>query len=1046
MNMRLRNSAVVVSLLSGIGVVTGALAADPSRFQSLPIERDAKAPAFVPRSIDSTPTKVVVFLAGDDVATVQRKVGRPLTRTEKETVISTLSADHGAMRPAIEARGGRVMGSYQSAMNGIKVEIAKNRIDSLRSIPGVVDIKPVGIYQRNNTTSVPFIGAPAVWQLPGRVQGQGVKIAIVDSGVDYTHANFGGPGTVAAFQAAKATSTAAANPAFFGPAAPKVKGGIDLVGDDYNAAAAAGSAALVPHPDANPLDCGGHGSHVAGTAAGLGVKGDGTTYRGPYTAAAYTPGAFNIGPGVAPLADLYAVRVFGCSGSTDVVADAIDWAVRNGMDVISMSLGSDFGNADNSESVAISHAIDAGVLVVAASGNAGPIPYITSAPGATAGTISVAATDATAAYPFASLTLSNGSTINVQDSNGAPITDGANLAVVVLRNANGTVSLGCNEAEYDKTRNGGIDITGKLVVTLRGTCARVYRAGAGQHYGAAAVAMINSTAGYPAYEGPIPGGDPTTNPFETVTIPFLGALASDSAKLAGPTGGPAPASAVLRNAGNLANVGFERVASFSSAGPRLGDSVLRPGVTAPGVSTVSTAVGTGNGFIAMSGTSMATPHVAGVAALVRQVNRAWSLEDQRSAVVQTASPALMKDYSPNLEGSGLVQTLAAVNTQAVVRTPDDSVSFGYADLLKDYNGTRQLTVHNESPKAVQFNVSVTKVVGPTEVTVTVPPTVVVNAKSNAVFPVSLSVPAGSVGGTHDPVTGACCQFQQVGGYITLTPSNSRLNGGASLTVPYYLVARSRSNLTTSAASLSPGAASNVALANAGGVIAATPDFYSLGLLSPQPQGVQYADTRAVGVQANPTTTAGKPDSLLVFAVNTFNRFSNAAGYMEWDISIDTTGAGTPNYVLVGYNGAAFTTAAGAQNVPVAALIRLSDGAVTALRLADAATDNSTVLLPVLASELGLTAASPRFTYTEAHFGPNGTSGEMPGQGAFNAFSPAMTVSGGGTIAPNGAGSAAVTIDSVEAGRTAPLGLMIVAADNASGAGQALVVPVRAASR
>ena len=103
---------------------------------------------------------------------------------------------------------------------------------------------------------------------------------------------------------------------------------------------------------------------------------------------------------------------------------------------------------------------------------------------------------------------------------------------------------------------------------------------------------------------------------------------------------------------------------------------------------------------------MATPHVAGVAALVKQANPTWSVADLRAAVVQTASPTLMQDYPPRNEGAGLVQVLAAVTTQAVVRMPDESVSFGFADLLNDFSATKQVTVHNAGPKAVQFNIAV----------------------------------------------------------------------------------------------------------------------------------------------------------------------------------------------------------------------------------------------------------------------------------------------------------------------------------------------------
>src|SRR5258708_3719105 len=428
------------------------------------------------------------------------------------------------------------------------------------------------------------------------------------------------------------------------------------------------------------------------------------------------------------MAQLYAVRVFGCAGSTSVVSEAIDWAVDNNMDVISMSLGANFGAADNSDSEAVSNASAAGILVVAASGNAGSAPYITSAPASSEGAISAAATDATAGYPGATLVLTPGGSITVQNSNAGIFTNGTSLQVVVLRNPDHSVSLGCNEAEYDSTRTGGTSIAGKLVVTLRGSCARVYRAGAGQKYGAAAVAMINNAAGYPVFEGDIPGGDPAANPFAPVTIRFFGARgapATDGNLVA------SAASEVENSAGIIPNPGFELAASFSSSGPRYGDSALKPSTTAPGVSVVSTFMGTGTGGIAESGTSMATPHVAGVAALVKEANRSWSIDDLRAAVVQTSSPAMMKDYSPRREGGGAAQALPATSTQAVVRGADNAASFGFVDLLQDFHGNRTVTVHNNGNKAIVFGITTTKVAGTPAASLSTPSSVTVGARSDA---------------------------------------------------------------------------------------------------------------------------------------------------------------------------------------------------------------------------------------------------------------------------------------------------------------------------
>ena len=151
----------------------------------------------------------------------------------------------------------------QSAYNGVQATIPADAVDAVAALPNVVGIHAARTYTIDNAVSVPYLGVPQVWQNTGYT-GEGIKVAIIDTGIDYTHANFGGPGTVEAYQAANAAETEAADPALFGPNAPRIKGGWDFVGDDYNA----NEDGSVPKPDANPLDCNGHGSHVAGTTGG----------------------------------------------------------------------------------------------------------------------------------------------------------------------------------------------------------------------------------------------------------------------------------------------------------------------------------------------------------------------------------------------------------------------------------------------------------------------------------------------------------------------------------------------------------------------------------------------------------------------------------------------------------------------------------------------------------------------------------------------------------------------------------------------------------
>ena len=132
--------------------------------------------------------------------------------------------------------------------------------------------------------------------------------------------------------------------------------------------------------------------------AGFGVLGNGQTYTGPYNATTVSSNNWLVGPGVAPKADIYSVKIFGCNGPTNEVIDAIEWAVDNNMDVINMSLGSPFGSPDSPDAVAAENAAHDGVIVVASSGNEGSNAYMTGDPASGNDVISVAAKDPTSSF------------------------------------------------------------------------------------------------------------------------------------------------------------------------------------------------------------------------------------------------------------------------------------------------------------------------------------------------------------------------------------------------------------------------------------------------------------------------------------------------------------------------------------------------------------------------------------------------------------------------------------------------------------------------
>src|SRR5882724_3903604 len=282
-----------IRALGALALLFGVLGSSNSgavRPEPVAEDADLVTPVWTPLGVSNAPVTVVVQLTGDSVAEQQGNAGRRLERDEKDRIKGSLKSQQDGLRGSIESLGGTVVAHYQSAYNGIKVRIAHDRANELAALPGVVAVRPLQLMKPDNVRGVPLIGTPAVWQSLA-LHGEGVKIAIIDTGIDYTHANFGGPGTAAAYTAAHARETLPADPRLFGPSAPRVKGGTDLVGDSYNANPTAATYQPIPHPDPNPLDCPaatsgtvGHGSHVAGTAAGSGVLSNGATYTGPYNA------------------------------------------------------------------------------------------------------------------------------------------------------------------------------------------------------------------------------------------------------------------------------------------------------------------------------------------------------------------------------------------------------------------------------------------------------------------------------------------------------------------------------------------------------------------------------------------------------------------------------------------------------------------------------------------------------------------------------------------------------------------------------------------
>ncbi|HEV7357888.1 MAG TPA: S8 family serine peptidase [Steroidobacteraceae bacterium] len=981
-------------------------------------------------AVDRTPVTVVAILAGDSVANAQEKAGRRLTREEKGAIKAQRVREQSASWGSIESAGGHVIGTFQSALNGLKVSIPRNQVSLLRQAAGVVDVLPVRTYNLSNVVSVPRIQAPIAWSGADGVRGEGVKVAIIDTGIDYTHANFGGPGTVAAYQAALATDTLPADPTMFGPTAPKVKGGIDLVGDAYNANGTGD--ALVPHPDPNPLDCNSHGSHVAGTAAGLGVLSNGSTYQGPYDQTTDINNQFTIGPGVAPRADIYSIRVFGCAGSTNVVVDAIEWAVDNDMDVVNMSLGSDFGPGDTADAKAADDAVKGGVVIVSAAGNAGDILYSIGSPGSGVKGIAVAASareafDRTAILGLPALPVPGPAAMNITalNANNATWSSPETLSVVVLRNTDGTVSLGCDPAEYVHA-----NVQGKIAVVQRGVCARVARAIFGQQAGAAAVVMINNAASLPQFEGEITV-DPDNGLQFRVTIPFFGVKGlastpgSDGFALVQRDG-----MAINLTEGTAIQTGM---ASFSSTGPRSPDSRLKPDITAPGTAIVSTGMGTGNQALIDSGTSMATPHITGTAALAIQAHPKWKPNAIKSAIINSGSPAGLSDYSARRAGSGFVNAAGVVGTQAIAFADADetTMNFQMAELSSDFSKTQTITVKNDGPTPVSFAVTVERKAGSPHTVTLGTSHITVGARSHGSVDVTLQVPVATAGNSDT--------FRDVAGLVTFTPTTSTSNHGYALRVPYYLVPRVTANVDAKLSLKNKATQGVVALTNQGSPIAATADFYAWGLQG-QNNGLRQLDLHAAGVQSFPD---GQGDAMVVFAINTFKGWSTPE-LQEFDVLIDVDGDGMADFDVFSIDiGRLIGPNFLATGEMVAVIENLKTKGLVVDFDAFAPTNSGTILLPVLASDIGVTTANPRFSYTVESFDEfSNDQDSFPTSAKFNAFSSAVSTGDFETVAPNAAIGVTVTVNPAELAVTPPLGFMIVSQDNKNGAQEVNLLSVK----
>ena len=579
---------------------------------------------------------------------------------------------------AAQQAGAQVLYTTHNTMRGVALYGNVEQIRALANRPDVERISVIEDMEPQNTGSLLDTDTLSVWAQhhaqtganPASTgyTGKGVKIVVLDTGIDYTHADLGGPGTQEAYEKAKASDTIPEGT--YDP--QKFLGGYDLVGDAYNSSKKETS---TPHPDANPLDCGGHGSHVAGTAAGYGVNADGSTFRGDYSKLTEDQlKDMKIGPGAAPDAQLIGLRIFGCKGTTAFVPKGLDRVLdpnddgdfADRADIANLSLGNEFGVFDETVNYAVGSLYREGILSVIAAGNANNY-------NAVGDTYSNSGGPGTSGY---GLTVANsiGSTQLVD-------------RVKVLSPANEADTYGDYSVSFDYSKATEEQLRGTVVraatrnrfaceafteqeaAALRGKWALIDWAEADgtapcgsrvrfdnvQAAGATGVVIASDTeVGDTAIGGnsAIPGVRLAKSQVERLSSLI------DSGNLTLQLGEN------LRDSIRVKNGKLDQANTSTARGMHGSHGITKPDVAAPGTNISSILVGGGTEATVKTGTSMSTPFVAGVAALVMQAHPDYGPRMVKTAIMNTADHRMQdawgNPYAVDRVGTGRINTSAAV--------------------------------------------------------------------------------------------------------------------------------------------------------------------------------------------------------------------------------------------------------------------------------------------------------------------------------------------------------------------------------------------------
>lgn len=607
------------------------------------------------------------------------------------------------VRQQLAARNIKVLGSAKTLLNAVFVLAPDDK--NLQGLPGVRRVAEMRRYKRHLNTALPLIKTPEGWAALSSAgipnAGAGIKIAIIDTGIDQNHPAFHDPSLepIGPF--------CTADCAFTNNKVVAARSYVDIVAAGSGTDPAANSRP----DDLSARDRVGHGTAAAMVAAGVSNAGPLATISG-----------------VAPKAYLGNYKIFGSPGVNDgTYGDALIMALSDAlddqMDIASLSLGFpawygpfDTGSACGEnpgvpcdlEAQAVEAAISLGMMVVVSAGNDGDyglkLPTLNTihTPGTAPSAITVGATR-NGHVIYSSFGLTAADAPAGLKSIRASFGDGPRLKVTApVRDVNGFACSGL----------GSNSLTGAIALIQRGNCDFRTKVTNAQMAGAVGVVIYREDGSGSAGETPIPPGG-----LSGTGIPAAGIGNSDGHALKTWLQTHADAQAVLDPAMQaFSDPAVNTMAAFSSRGPSI-DGGIKPDLVAPGTAIytatqkfdTNSEMFDASGYTVADGTSFSAPMVAGVLALVKQKNPGFSLDQVKSAVVNTASQDIIDDGVParvTAVGAGKVNVEAAVKADVTLDgTSDGSVGLSFGVLTSAWSGTSlSFRVRNGSPNAVTLAV------------------------------------------------------------------------------------------------------------------------------------------------------------------------------------------------------------------------------------------------------------------------------------------------------------------------------------------------------